>query len=192
LPLPTGAATEATLSAHSAKLPAASAGADGVTNPTTTQIAAGNYLFNGTTWDRARGNWETFTGDTGAKTVTVAGATQTNYNARGAFIVVRVSGVSGTSPVMTISLQFSPDGGANWYGFGAASGTLTAVGQLAIMIYPTNISQTAGATPTNETTTAAQTLFINAPLPRTWRMVFGVGGTTPSFTITNVAVSYIN
>jgi hypothetical protein len=31
---------------------------------------------------------------------------------------------------------------------------------------------------------------VNGPLPRTWRAVWTLGGTTPSFTITNVQVAY--
>ena len=32
---------------------------------------------------------------------------------------------------------------------------------------------------------------VSHPLPRTWRVVYTIGGTTPSFTITNVHVAYI-
>jgi hypothetical protein len=32
--------------------------------------------------------------------------------------------------------------------------------------------------------------FANTVLPRTWRLVWTIGGTTPSFTITNVQVTY--
>jgi hypothetical protein len=33
---------------------------------------------------------------------------------------------------------------------------------------------------------------VSFPLPRTWRMVYTLGGTNPSFTLTNVTASYIN
>lgn len=38
--------------------------------------------------------------------------------------------------------------------------------------------------------TVAANAAISYPLPRTWRLNFTIGGTTPSFTITNVQVAY--
>jgi len=59
--LPTGAATEATLSTRLAdatftgRFAAAFTSADGIANQTTTAIHGFGYMFNGTTWDRVRG-----------------------------------------------------------------------------------------------------------------------------------------
>jgi hypothetical protein len=59
-------------------------------------IAGVRVLFNGSSVDRARGNLDTTTGDSGAKaTGTFNGATQTNYNARGAYITVLLGTVTG-------------------------------------------------------------------------------------------------
>ncbi|MDQ6722118.1 MAG: hypothetical protein M3003_15170 [Candidatus Dormibacteraeota bacterium] len=149
------------------------------------------FRFNGTNWDRYRGNYDTTTGDTGAKTVTFAGATQTNYNDRGAFITIRLGTVTGTTPTLSAQLQWSPDGGTTWLNIGAALANLTATSQTGtIWVYPTN-SSTAGATPAALTTGATATLMLNAVLPRTWRLNYTIGGTTPSFTITAVNVNYI-
>lgn len=40
--------------------------------------------------------------------------------------------------------------------------------------------------------TVAANAAVSYPLPRTWRVVWTIGGTTPSFTITGIQVSYIN
>lgn len=174
------------------ELPAAAAQADGQANPTTPPVAAFGSKFNGTTWDRDRGNLNTTTGDTGAKTASFGGATQTNYTARGAYITLIIGTVTGTTPTMSYQLQWSPDGGTTWLTMGAASANITAGSQNhSLLIYPTNLSQAAGTTPVTLTTGATQTVAINAPLPRTWRLNYTIGGTTPSFTITSVQVNYI-
>lgn len=169
----------------------AAALADATANPTAGIVEAANGLFNGTTWDRQRNNAIVTMGDTGAKTATFNGATQTNYDAAGAYITAVIPTVSGTSPTLTAQLQFSPDGGTTWIALGPASTALTAAGNITFIVYPANVSQTAGATPANLTTGAAQTVVINAPLPRTWRLAYTIGGTTPSFTFTNVYADYI-
>jgi hypothetical protein len=149
------------------------------------------YTYNGSTYDSFRGNLNTTTGDTGAKTTTFAGATQTNFNHAGAVITILLGTVSGTSPTLSAQLQWSPDAGTTWLNLGAALANLTASSQTGtIMAYPSNIS-TAGATPAALTTGATQTLQLNTPLPRTWRLNYTIGGTTPSFTISSVQVNYI-
>jgi hypothetical protein len=201
--------------------PTAAASADAFANPTVTQVgaanlvyngatwdrartatadaqvvtgitAAGNMRYNGATWDRARSNWNTTTGDTGAKTASFTGATVTNYDARGAYITVLCGTVSGTTPTLVAQLQWSPDAGTTWVNIGPATTAITTTGNTAtIAVYPANLSQTAGGTPANLTTGATATTAINAPLPRTWRLNYVITGTTPSFTITAVYVNYI-
>ena len=166
--------------------------ADATANPTAMLVGAANLLYNGTTFDRQRGNFDTTAADTGAKTATFNGATQINYNARGAIIVINIGTVTGTAPTLTPQLQWSPDGGANWLTFGPAMTAITATGNYALVIYPTNLSQSAGATPTNLAVGANGTVTeINAPLSRTWRILYTIGGATPSFTIGAVWISYI-
>jgi hypothetical protein len=156
----------------------ASSLADGASNPTIAYFGAYGMLHNGTTWDRAKSNFNTTTGDTGAKTVTVAGATQTNFNARGAAISINMGTVSGTTPTFTAQAQFSPDGGTTWVNIaGAVTASITATGVYTLIIYPG--------------VTVAANASISYPLPRTWRLNYTIGGTTPSFTITNVQVAYI-
>ena len=167
-----------------ALLPAAAASADALANPTVTQIGAAELWFNGTTWDRVRNNVNGTTGDTGAKTASFAGATQTNYNAKGAIVTVLCGTVSGTTPTLTAQLQYSPDAGTTWVSIGAASTAVTATGNTIVFLaYPTQTSVTTGGT---------QTVLLNTILPRTWRLNYVIGGTTPSFAITAVYVNYVN
>jgi hypothetical protein len=160
------------------ELPAAAALADGAANPTAPTVGAAAEDFNGTTWDRHRNNFNVNTGDTGAKTTNFSSATQTNYNAKGAIIAFNIGAVSGTTPTLVAKLQGSSDGGTTWYDIpGAATAPITATGVVVLAIYP-------GATP-------AANAAVSYPLPRTWRVAYTIGGTTPSFTITNVQVAYI-
>ena len=174
------------------ELPAAAALADATANPTTPTVAADDMLFNGTTWDRARNNSLNISmGDTGAKTVTFNGATQTNHGARGALIYVPVTPVSGTTPTMSVRLQVSLDGGGSFFNIGAASGNLTVAGQMGVLVYPSNLSDTPGPTPTVLASGFTVFLAINAPLLRTWRLTYTIGGTTPSFTLGTTTANYI-
>lgn len=173
------------------ELAAAAAPGDNTANPTVPSVGALASRWNGASWDRIRGNVNTTTLDTGAKTTSFAGVTVTNYDARGAYITLNIGTVTGTSPTLTAQLQWSPDGGTTWINLGPATASITATGLHTLLVYPSNESQAAGATPANLTTGAAQTVAINAPLPRTWRLNYTIGGTTPSFTFTAVNVNYI-
>jgi hypothetical protein len=150
-------------------------------------------LFNGTTWDRQRNNVNTTTGDTGAHTASFNGATQTNYNARGAIITVLLGTVSGGTLSFSAQFQWSPDGGTTWFNLGnALTGNMINTGTSgAYIIYPTNISQSVGNGPQNIITNTTAVAAVNAPMPRTWRLAYTIGGTTPSFTFTGVYVNYI-
>lgn len=125
------------------------------------------------------------TGDAGAKTATGNGATQTNVNAKGALIVFNLGTVTGTTPTCVFKLQGSSDAGTTWVDLpNAFTASLTATGVYGIQIYP-GLASVAG------TTTTGTTATVNGALPRTWRVVWTIGGTTPSFTITNVQVTYM-
>ena len=169
---------------------AAAAAADATANPTTTGERAFLQNYNSSTWDRNYNNYNTTTGDAGAKVASFAGATQTNFNAKGATVTVLCGTVSGTLPTLTAQLQFSPDAGTTWLSVGGASGTVTTTGNtIVFQIYPTNFS-VAGATPAALTTGGTQTVQLNTTLPRTWRLNYTITGTTPSFTLTGVYVNY--
>lgn len=157
-----------------------------------TRLSISNFLFNGATWDRARNNYNTTTGDTGTKVATFNGATQTNYDSVGAIITILLGTVSGTTPTLAAQLQWSFDAGTNWLNIGPAMANLTTTGNTGVFhIHPSNLSQSAGTTPATLTNGATASVFLNMGLPRTWRIVYTIAGTTPSFAITNVYVNYI-
>lgn len=157
---------------------AAAATADGATGPSTTTVYSDSMMFNGATWDRERNNTTGIVVDaSAAKTVTGNGVTATNFNAHGAHVFVNITAASGTTPTLVVKLQGSVDG-TNFYDLDATNATtasLTGISTAVIRIYPglTNAVGTA-----------------NQVLPRIWRCVFTIGGTTPSFTVATT-VAYI-
>lgn len=174
------------------ELPPAAALADATANPTVPTVGAAGLQYNGATWELVRGNFNTTTGDTGTKTASFTGATQTNFNAVGAIILVKLGTVSGVTPTLSCQLQWSYDGGTTWLNIGTALANLTASNATgAYIVYPSNTSQAAGTTPVTMTTGATVTTALNLSLPRVWRLNFTIGGTTPSFAVTAVYVNYI-
>ena len=165
---------------------ASAAMADALANPTVGQQAVLSSVFNGSTWDRARGmSVATTTGDTGAKTATGNGATQTNVGNKGVQIVLNMGTVSGTTPTFVLKVQGSVDGGTNFFDIpGATTASLVATGVWGVTIFP-GIAVTAG------TTVSGSTAGASGIIPRTWRVVWTIGGTTPSFTITSITYNYI-
>lgn len=191
-----GQATAANLNvtASVSQLAAAAAMADAQGNPTTSPEAALASQFNGATWDRQRNNVNTTTGDTGAKTVTFNGATQTNFNARGAIITALFGTVTGTVPTIALQLQWSFDAGTTFLNYGTAIAAFTpaSTNTATFVVYPTQLADDTTTTLSAFTVGATQSKAMNAPIPRTWRIVYTLAGTTPSITLTSVNVNYIN
>ena len=124
----------------------------------------------------------TISADAGTKTASFTGATQTNPYNSGAIVTVRLGTVSGTSPTLAVQMQYSPDDGTTWITLGGASTNVTATGNtITFVVYPGASGAATGATATVTT---------NSPLPRTWRLNYTIGGTTPSFAITEVDINY--
>lgn len=150
--------------------PSAAASADSLANPTITQIGADQMLYNGATWDRVRNNYTLNLDTSSARTTSANGTTGINYNARGARFVTNVTAVSGTTPTLVVRLQYSYDG-TNFVDYdttNAQTVSITANGQYVFDVYP-------------GLTTAANSAK-NGILPRTYRLAWTIGGTTPSFT----------
>ena len=151
------------------QMTAAAALADAVGNPTVGILANANMLFNGSTWDRQRNNYNQVVDASAARTASVAGTSVTNYNARGLLIHFKVTAITGTSPVITPKLQWSPDGGTTWLDVpGAAMPAISAVSDTVMQVGPEVI--------------AAANAAVNFPLPRTLRMYYTITGTSPSIT----------
>lgn len=146
----------------------AAALADAVANPTVGMLANNSMLFNGSTWDRQRNNFNQVVDTSAARTTTVAGAMVTNYNGKALLIHFKVSAITGTTPTITPKLQWSSDG-ITWLDVpGAAFAPLNAVGDYVMQVGPEVI--------------AAANAAVNFPLPRNLRMYYTISGTTPSIT----------
>ena len=103
-------------------------------NPTTGTIANVNMLFNGTTWDRARGNMAINLDALTSKTASFNGATLVNFNARSAIFEIRATAWSGTG-TFTAKLQQSIDGGTTWIDVpGAVTPAISAIGSTLLII----------------------------------------------------------
>jgi hypothetical protein len=149
--------------------------ADGLANPNVGNVSAEDMLFNGTTWDRARANTNVTVDASSAKTATGNGATATNFDSTGAFIFVNVTAVSGTTPTLVAKVQHSFDGTTftDLDATNAATASITTAGLYVIKVFPGIPTVAAGS--------------CNSPLPRTWRLTWTIGGTTPSFTFSSTA-----
>jgi hypothetical protein len=150
---------------------AAAALADGAANPTTASGGALQSMFNGTTWDRVRNNVSINVDTSAARTASGNGATFTNHNGESVAFWISVTAVSGTTPTMTVRVQWSPDNGTTW-----------------LDIDTTNL-QTASITATTNATLrlgvglpVAANASANTLAPRLLRLAWTIGGTTPSFT----------
>lgn len=154
----------------------AAASADGIANPTQGSITVEPLLFNGTTWDRQRGNTHVIV-DSGVKTVSFSSALQTNYNARGVIVTFNISAISGTSAALTAQLRYTYDGGTSFVSIpGAVTASMTSPTAQALQVYPGVV------------TTANQS--ISWALPRQWQILYTISGTTPSLTV-NITADYI-
>lgn len=134
-----------------------------------TPVATGPFLFNGTSWDRARGNV-----DTGALITlttqaagTVNSADQTNYNGKGLVVGVNITLATTASAVVTIQ---GKDTASGQYYTILASAALATTGFTSLTAYPS------AATTAN--------VSISAVLPRTWRISVTVTGGAASMTAT--------
>lgn len=149
---------------------------DGLANPTVGQFGTDTLLYNGGSWDRARGNWYTAVDASAARTTSGNSATFTNFNGAGATFSVNVTAASGTTPTLVWRPQFSYDGGTTFVDIDAtnlSTASITTTGLFHLKIYP------AIATAANAS--------LNGVLPRFWRSAWTIGGTTPSFTFASYA-----
>mgnify|MGYP000662092966 CR=1 FL=1 len=114
-----------------------------------------------------------------ARTSTFTSDPITNYDYKGAVFMVNVSATSGTdTPTLTVKLQMQDIVSSSWMDIpGAVTSGITATGLTALTVYP-GLTVSANAK-------------IDFPLPRTYRVVGTITGSTPSFTF-SVSVGYIN
>jgi hypothetical protein len=155
-------------------------------------MASQMYAYSGANVERWRNNLNTTTGDTGAKTGNFQGATQTNYNAAGAVITLKIGTVSGTVTTFQTGIEFSYDGGTTWLALTALGANITspASGNTIVWyLYPGNGAVTPAAVAGGSAATQWNQAAI--ALPRTWRFSATIAGSSPSITFTSVNVNYI-
>ena len=140
------------------------------TNSGTFPLAVMPIVFNGTTWDRPRGNIDTAALLTYAAAAAGSnGADQTNYNGRGVKLVVDITALTGTAPTLTVTIQGKDAASGKYYNI-LASTALAAVATTTLEVYP-GIANAANATQ-------------GLTLPRTWRVIAVIAGTIPTVTAT--------
>jgi len=136
---------------------------DTTSNPTCTYLGSLGSLFNGTTWDRQRGNVEATALASAARTATVNSSDQTNYNARGVIVTLDVTAVTDT-PSLTLSIEAKM--GSSYEALLTASAAVTATGIHSYIVYP-GVGSASGDV----------VQVAGFPLPRTWRVTVTHGDT---------------
>ena len=140
------------------ELPAAAALADGASNPTAPAVGAAGLLYNGSTYDRERGNVEGTLLVSAARTATNASDPQTNYNHRGVVLFLYVTAMPGGGETLTVQLQLK-DPVSGW-GTYVAFPAVALTGYYQYVVYP-------GAA---ESIATANFEVAALPLGRTWRV----------------------
>jgi hypothetical protein len=116
--------------------------------------AAGPQLYNGATYDRQRGNTEGTLLASAARTTTVSTAVQTNYNGRGAHLILDITTAGTGNLILILVGQYPPVGVTRVV---ASSTTITTTGRTMIELYPGIGAATSEAN-----------FRISGALPRTW------------------------
>jgi len=138
--------------------------------------------FNGTNWDRWRNNTEVTVLPSATRTAGGVSPDQTNFNARGVVIYLNITAVSGTFAAgegLNIHIDFKDPVSGEYPQVTPDIGPYTTTGLRCIVVYP-GATDVRGYFPTEN----------DVPLPRTWRVHYGITGTTPSFTF-SVGASYV-
>jgi hypothetical protein len=111
-------------------------------------------LYNGATFDRQRGNTEGTLLASAARTTTVSTAVQTNYNGRGAHLILDITTAGTGNLILILVGQYPPVGVTRVV---ASSTTITTTGRTMIELYPGIGAATSEAN-----------FRISGALPRTW------------------------
>lgn len=140
-------------------------------------VDAALYTWDGSTFQPVEWNDEATVLSLAARTSTTNSADLTNLFARGVRLHLDIDAASGTTPTLDIKVQAKDSLSGNYFDIpGAAFTQKTAAGTDDLTVYP-GVAETA-----NET--------VSDVIPRTWRVVATIGGTTPSFTF-SVGASYV-
>lgn len=97
------------------------------------------------------------------------GADQLNLNARGLKLVIDITAITGTTPTLTVTIQGKDPVSGKYFTI-LASAALSATGTTVLTVYPG--------------LTASANVTANDVLPRDWRVITAIAGTTPAVTAT--------
>ena len=112
-------------------------------------------------------------------TTTQTSADQSNANARGAYIIVNVVTLTGTSPTLTPLIQGKGPIAPVYFTLLLATTAISAAGKYIYLIYPNAPAGAGGVTQS-----------VAFSLPKTWNIVMTVGGTVTNEVYT-VEASYL-
>jgi hypothetical protein len=144
------------------ELPAAAATVDGASDPTAPAVDGRPSLYNGSTWDRERGNTDGTALSSAARTGTTSSADLVNYNCRGVIAFLDITANSGSGQ-LTVLIQ-GKDGTGNYYNLNGAGTAVAATNaKFGIEVYP-------GATTAGIATSLRILERTSAALPRSWRV----------------------
>jgi hypothetical protein len=144
------------------ELPAAAATADGASDPTAPAVDGRASLYNGSTWDRERGNTEGTALSSAARTGTTSSADLVNYNCRGVIVWLDITANSGSGQ-LTVLIQ-GKDGTGNYYNLNGAGTAVAATNsKFGHECYP-------GSTTAGVATSLRILERTSAALPRSWRV----------------------
>ena len=148
-------------------------------NPLSTTNPAPTTLYD------ANGNRIAFNADNNqimnvtSGTTTQTSPDQTNISARGAYIIVNVTTLTGTTPTLTPLIQGKAPVANQYFTLLLATTAISANGKFVYLVYPNAPAGAGGVT---------QSAAFN--LPKTWNIVMTVGGTVTIEAYT-VEVSYL-
>lgn len=112
-------------------------------------------------------------------TTTQTSPDQTNISARGAYIIVNVTTLTGTTPTLTPLIQGKAPVANQYFTLLLATTAISANGKFVYLVYPNAPAGAGGVTQS-----------IAFSLPKTWNVVMTVGGTVTAEAYT-VEVSYL-
>lgn len=113
-----------------------------------------------------------------ARTSTYTSSDINNYGFKGVLLDINTSAVSGDTPVMVVSIEANEPILDEWVAIpGALTSNITATGKTLLLIYPG--------------VTVSSNAKVDYALPRIYRVVATISGTTPSFTF-SISANYID
>ncbi len=155
------------------ELPTAATLGDTTTNPSTTVVGTMNELYNNSSWDRYRNNYEVTALSSSARTSSTNSADLINYNARGAIIILDITNLTLTG-TLTVNITGKDSLSGKYYPI-LMGASIATTGTTVMTIYP-------GASITAN-------VSASFPLPRIWRVEV-VNGNGVSITY-SIGVNYI-